>query len=160
MEPEKRIIEINGIKLEVDLRHARRVDEFRIGDRVKVLIKEYQSYKSHAGVIVGFDAFEKLPTIIVAYLDIDHNKAELKYVYINASKGNEDVEICATTDSDLPFQKEDVLRRMDREIEKTKNEVADLQQKRDLFLARFGQYFATEAVLDEHVAKVTEDFES
>jgi len=34
----KQIIEINGVKLEVDLSTAKRIDEFRVGDTVKVLI--------------------------------------------------------------------------------------------------------------------------
>ena len=33
---DKRIIEINGVKLEVDMTTARRIDEFRVGDTVKV----------------------------------------------------------------------------------------------------------------------------
>ena len=34
----KQIIEINGVKLEVDLSTAKRIDEFRVGDTVKVFI--------------------------------------------------------------------------------------------------------------------------
>lgn len=60
---QKTIVEINGIKLEVDLRTAKRVEEYKVGDMVKVLKKEYgDSYKSYAGMIVGFDAFVALPT--------------------------------------------------------------------------------------------------
>ena len=33
----KKIVEVNGIKLEVDMRYAKRIDEFRVGDTVKVL---------------------------------------------------------------------------------------------------------------------------
>ena len=38
---EKRIIEVNGIKMEVDLRNAKRIDQFKVGDSVKVLVKSY-----------------------------------------------------------------------------------------------------------------------
>lgn len=55
MENGKTIIEVNGVKLEVDLRTARRIDEIRIGDRVKVLIKGYSDYKVHAGTVIGFE---------------------------------------------------------------------------------------------------------
>jgi hypothetical protein len=40
---EKTIIEVSGVKLEVDLRQARRIEEIRIGDRVKVLTKDYSA---------------------------------------------------------------------------------------------------------------------
>ena len=33
---EKRIIDINGMKMEVDLRTAKRIDTFKVGDNVKV----------------------------------------------------------------------------------------------------------------------------
>jgi hypothetical protein len=51
---ETRIVEINGVKLELDMRQAKlqSIDTFKVGDSVKVLIKEYgDSYKTHAGVI-------------------------------------------------------------------------------------------------------------
>ena len=34
---EKRIVEIDGVKIEVDLRTAKRIDTFAVGDNVKVL---------------------------------------------------------------------------------------------------------------------------
>ena len=45
-EDNKRIIEINGIKMEVDLRNAKRIDTFKVGDPVKVLDMTYQPQKS------------------------------------------------------------------------------------------------------------------
>ena len=55
----KRIIEINGIKLEVDLSTAKRIDEFRVGDNVKVLRKGYNdNFEVLAGVIVEFVNFK------------------------------------------------------------------------------------------------------
>ena len=38
---EKRIIEINGVKMEIDTRHAVRVDKLAVGTRVKVIRKKY-----------------------------------------------------------------------------------------------------------------------
>ena len=37
---EKRIVEIDGVKIEVDLRTAKRVDSYKVGDNVKILEKE------------------------------------------------------------------------------------------------------------------------
>ncbi|MDH7956462.1 hypothetical protein [Listeria monocytogenes] len=49
---EKRMVEINGIKMEIDMRTAVRVDEFKVGDNIKVLDKNYSNQKIHDGVIV------------------------------------------------------------------------------------------------------------
>ena len=34
-----RVIEINGIKVEVDLRTAKQINQYKVGDNVKLLIK-------------------------------------------------------------------------------------------------------------------------
>ena len=137
---ERTIIEVNGVKLEVDLRTAKRIDQLKVGDRVKVLLKTYSDYKVHAGTVVGFEPFTKLPTIIVAYLDIDYNGATVKFVYFNAE--TKDTEIVAAIDNDqLDVNKADVLGRFDREIEKKQAEADDLRQRRAFFETQFRAYW-------------------
>lgn len=80
----KTIIEINGIKMEVDLRQAKVIENYKIGDNVRLLVKEYDGYKVFPAVIVSFDAFTKLPTIVVAYLEMGYQTADLKFAYINS----------------------------------------------------------------------------
>lgn len=139
MEDSKRIIEINGIKMEVDLRHAKVIDTFKVGDTVKVLIKGYLDYKSHVGMIVGFDEFKNLPTIVVAYLNIDYASTAINFVYINSE--SKDVEICKINDWDIPYSKTQILDRMQVEIDKKAQEVKDLETKKEVFLTMFGKYF-------------------
>jgi hypothetical protein len=63
MDKQTTIIEIGGVKLEVDLRSAKRIDELKIGSRVKCLQKpSYGEMKTLPGVIVGFEPFPSLPT--------------------------------------------------------------------------------------------------
>lgn len=85
----KKIIEVNGVKMELDARTASvsSVDTYRVGDSVTLLLSE-QSYGSAKrtkvlpGVIVDFANFTGNPTIIVCYLTDDYNP-ELKMAYIN-----------------------------------------------------------------------------
>ena len=83
---EKQIVKIGGIKMEVDMRHAKRVDTFHIGDPVKLLLTEGNSVM--AGVIVGFEEFLTLPTIVVAYLSMDYFNSGLKFAYINTESAD------------------------------------------------------------------------
>jgi hypothetical protein len=137
---EKRIIEINGVKLEIDLREAKTVDTFKVGDTVKVLKKKYSdSYESHPGTIVGFDEFKVLPTIIVAYLEISYSECALKFEYINAETKN--VEIVKANELDLQFEQATVMEKFDREIEKKEREIEDIKSKRNYFSKHFGKYF-------------------
>lgn len=136
MNEHTRIVEINGIRVEVDLRTAKRVDTFRVGDPVKVLHKKYgTNYCTFPGIISGFDEFKNLPTITVAYMD----GGELKFAAINAK--TEDYEIIQADRDTLHMEKADVLRLMDRQLAEAEMKVEDLRQRRSYFLERFGAYF-------------------
>ena len=140
MENTKRVIEINGVKLEVDLRDAKIIDNYKVGDTVKILKEKYtDDFKSYLGVIVGFDDFEKHPTIIVCYLDVDYSGADIKFAHINSK--SKDVEICQINEWDVSFTKQDVLDRLNIELEKEKEKVRDLESKKIYFIKMFGKYF-------------------
>lgn len=136
---QKTIIEINGIKLEVDLRTAKRIDTLRVGDRVKCLNKEYQSWKTLPGVVVGFEPFPSFPTIVVCYLDSGY-APDLHFKSFNSE--TKDFEIVPDLDQNsLEINREEVLARMELSAEKKRAELRELEQKRDFFLANFGRYF-------------------
>ena len=137
MEETKRIIEINGVKVEVDLREATQVSTYRVGMRVKVITRPYDTaaWKVHQGVIVAFDAFKSVPTITVCYIE---TSGDLEFAYLNADSKN--VEIAPAND-ELMVEKADVLNNLQREIAKHETSIAELEQKRDYFLVRFGAWF-------------------
>ena len=135
----KQIIEINGVKLEVNLTNARVVENYRVGDVVKVLRKEYNNqWKSHSGTIVGFDAFKNRPTIIIAYVDDGYN-TDIHFLYYNAD--TENAEICPANSNDLAFSKESVIEKMNRDIAKKKAEIDEIEQKRNFFIEHFSRCF-------------------
>jgi len=136
----KTIIEINGVKMELDMRHAKRIDELRVGDRVKVLLKNYSDYKVHAGTIIGFEPFKALPTVIVAYIETGYNSAEVKFVYFNSS--SKDVEIVKAIDDDsIGIEKRDVMSMFDRMVAAKEREIDDLLSKKEYFLRNFQAYW-------------------
>ena len=143
MNEETTIIEINGVKLEVDLRHAKRVDTLRVGDRVKLLEKCYSNtIKLYPGIIAGFEPFPSAPTIIVAYLETSYNTAEVKFAYINtADEESKKFELVPSVDNDLPVDPSDVLELMDREMARRQTELDDLKRRRLFFLTNFQKYF-------------------
>lgn len=145
-EQQTTIIEINGVKMEVDLRHAKIVHQnLRVGSKVKVLEKGgYSGPVVHAGVIVGFEPFVELPTIVVAYVKSGYSAESLSFAYINA-KSAEKWELVPSIDDHLPIVKADVLAQFDREIEKKENEARDLKAKRDFFLRHFQLWFTERA---------------
>lgn len=142
MEQEKTVIEINGIKMEIDLRHARKIESFRVGDKVRVLIKKYDSYASYAGMIVGFDNFRERPTIVIAYIETGSYSAEpLKFAYLN--QDSKDIEIAAMVDDFIAADKSVILSEMDRCILDHKQKIEEMEAKKAYFLKYFGVYFET-----------------
>lgn len=141
MEDNKRIVEINGVKMEVDLRHAKVIhQDLKVGTKVKLLKKEYgDNMKVFPGVVVGFEDFQSLPTIVVAYLDVDYSGAALKFFYFNAKA--ESSELIPAVEDYTMFEKDGVVEALDRGIEAKKVELEELNRKKAYFLKHFNAYF-------------------
>ncbi len=140
---QKTIIEINGVKLEVDLRNAKRIDELKIGSRVKCLVKRYQDWATYPGIIVGFEPFPSKPTIVVAYLETEYSAAQIKFQSFNAE--TKDFEVVADLDhNSLEINRENVLKLFERDITKKELELEEIRQKRKFFLDNFGSFFAAQ----------------
>ncbi len=137
---DKRVVEIDGVKVEVDLRSAKRVDTYKVGDSVKVLTKDYSSYKTHIGVIVGFDEFKKLPTITVAYAKDSYGEYEIKFEGINAE--TKDIEIAPLQEHEKKFDLNSALECFDRNILKKKRELEDAESKKNWFVKNYEKYFS------------------
>lgn len=139
------IVEINGVKMEVDLRQAKMVHEnIRVGTKVKVLEKsDYKSPEVHAGVVVGFEPFQEIPTIVVAYIKGGWSETNfVNFAYINNSEGSRKKwEIVPTMDDEIAISKENVLGGIDREIKKHERNIEDLKARREYFVRNFGVYF-------------------
>lgn len=140
MESDKRIIEINGIKLEVDLRTAVRIDTLQIGSRVKVLVKDYSETKVYPGVVIGFEPFPTKPSIVVAYMKTDYSGANIIFKSYNSD--STDFEIVADLDLNaLEVDKAHLLNLFDREMVKKENEWQEIAMRRQFFLDKFNVYF-------------------
>lgn len=135
----KRIIEINGIKLEVDLMTAKRIDEFKVGDNIKVL----QNAKDVlAGVIVDFVNFKELPTIQIAVFRQDYFGTKIDFINFNSK--TEGIEIMPCSEHELKLEKCRVVDKFNLEIEKKLSELDELTKKRDWFVKYFSKYFEVE----------------
>ena len=139
MSEEERIIEINGVKLEVDLRSARRIDEFKVGDSVKVLDRRNDKNEMRSGVITDFANFKELPTIMVAvYKEGSYwEKPTIEFIPFNAN--TEGIEIVGVSTEEIIVSRDTVVQKFDDEIAKKRDELNDLIIKRDTFVKYFGR---------------------
>ncbi len=134
----KKIVEIQGVKVEVELQEAKVIQQYKIGDAVKVLKREYSSYKVYNGIIADFIPFEKLPTILLAYVEESYSP-ELKFLEFNTE--TEGVEISPAVDPSIPIDKKSMVEKLDRQITNKENELLEMKNKKSYFLDRFGKYF-------------------
>jgi uncharacterized coiled-coil protein SlyX len=140
MSNEKQIIEVNGVRLEVDMRYARRVEELRIGSPVKVLAKStYGGAKVHAGVVIGFEPFQDMPTILVAYVEDNYSTADVKIVSINSMQ--KDFDVVAAVDLDFAVDKNIIIARFERMLAAKQREIDDIQEKMEYFKNNFKAFW-------------------
>jgi hypothetical protein len=135
----KKIIEVHGVKIEVDPATIRIVESYKVGDNVKILLKEYNDWKLHHAVITGFYPFKNKPSIALAYMNEGYGEDKVKFIVLN--EDSKDVELCPAAELDLELDKKDILSSMDRKIESIKADLANHEMQRKFFLERFGQVF-------------------
>ena len=135
-----RVVEINGLKIEVDLRTAKVVEQYKVGDGVKVLVKEYSGYKTHSGVIVRFDMFQNLPTISVAYIEEGYSDSTVKFVGINSE--TKDTKLAPLQEYERQFDYNKSVLSFERAIDKKQLEIDDISQKKKWFVDSYGKYFS------------------
>ena len=139
---EKGSVEIKGVKIQ-----ATESDDkpLKIGDSVKILIKNYgDTYDSYPGIISHYDKFKELPAITVCY--VKHDYSEVKVLFKTITNASEGVEVVRTERLDvegLEFIRNQAVKAIETEIEKTKKEVADLEYKLTWFNQYFGKYFGS-----------------
>lgn len=138
-----REIEINGIKVEVDLRTCKRIDTFKIGDNVKVLKKQYgEEYNVYSGVIVDFVNFKERPALVVAYFDNSYSGVNIKFETI--TKDSKDIEIAPCLPHEMKLNKDRVVDKFDIEIAAKEREADELRQKKQYFIDNFEKFFEEE----------------
>ena len=138
----EREIEIDGVKVAVDMRTIKKIDVYRVGDNVKVLKKSYDTYHTYSGVIVDFVNFKELPAIVVAYFNQDYSGTSIEFETI--TKDTKDIEIAPCLPHELSINKNRVIDKFNYEIEQQQHKVDELKAKRDYFLENFGKFFEEE----------------
>lgn len=145
MEDTKQLIEINGVKMEIDTRYARRVEELRVGSRVKVLIQGYgDDWSAYSGIVVGFEPFPERPTIIVAYVKSSFSEVGLEIAHYH--KDSKKLQIVAALDDDFSVSRAEVLGWFDREVHKAEEKIKEVEAKRQFFLDRFQAYWIDQPI--------------
>ena len=135
------VVEINGIKLDVDVENAKVINEYKVGMNVKVLVKEYSGHVAYPGVITEFVNFKELPTIVIAIFKESYLGVDIEFVYYNTANADK-YEIAPSCEHELKINKERAVDKFNNFIEKKKAEMEDAIAKRDYFIKYFDKHFS------------------
>lgn len=132
-----------------------RVESLRIGDPVKVLQKP-ASYstdmKVYYGVVVAFELFKKLPTLVILYAESGYASCDLKTLYYNekvASKEDApEIIRCPPSDIQRASVATDFRRSIQVEREKLQAQMRELDFKEKYFVEYFGSLVGEGNLID------------
>lgn len=137
-----RVIEINGLQIEVDGSTDVAEGPFKIGDPVKVLHKGLANTepKIMPGVIIGYGGFLTLPSIEVMVLGEEYTWSAFRFIVINEQV--RDFEIVRCNRYEQVFGCSKIVERLDRDIARRELELLDLKNKKFFFAKNFQKAFA------------------
>lgn len=116
-----------------------RAEVLKVGDAVRVLINpSYGDMKVHTGVIVGFEPFASKPTIIVAYIEAEYSKAEMKMLYFGGDETKNAEILAAPEGYQIEVERQRVLDWFDSEQRKAEAQIDEIKAKRAYFIRYFG----------------------
>lgn len=134
---------VGAVTIAANREAAIRAEILQVGDAVRVLSKpDYGESKVHTGVIVGFEPFNDLPTIIVAYIEVNYASAEMKMLFFNDKAKGFEI-LAAAPDSNIEIERSRVIDWFTTEERKKLNELDELRAKRAYFEKYFGSVLST-----------------
>lgn len=140
------IVEIKGVKVDVDLREAVAIETLRVGDAVRVLKKNYgDTFSVHSGCVIGFEQFKNLPTIVIAYATIDYSGAKVEF--LNYNEGTKDIEVIKADSLTISgFNMDDAFKALDKNITKAEQDLKSAKEQRAFFESHIGKAWASATV--------------
>ena len=134
-------IEVNGVKFAVDLTKAKQINEFRLGDPIKVMLKKYgDTFEVYPGIITGFDMFQTTPGINIAYVDKGYSPS---IEFRTITEMSTEIQIAPMMNiDDVTLEREMVITALNRNIEQRQVELETAIQKKKYFEKHFGLMFS------------------
>lgn len=144
------IVNINGVDIDVpDSAIKPSTSALKIGDPVKLLVKsQYSEPQVCAGVVVGFEMFQSLPTISVAYLGGGSFSPTFAFAHINTKSADKYELVHGLDRQILQIDRSRIEQVLAEDVEKKRRELDESLSKQRFFNERFAAYF-TKALVQE-----------
>lgn len=138
-EAKNKTIELNEAMVKIGLKKEEAINNYKVGNYVKLLIKDIFDFESYPGRIVGIYYSNDEPIIVVAYLKQPFDRFNISYIEICPS--SEDTKIEPLNDWDFPIERLSMLKRFKIEILSKEQEVTEMKSNVKRFEQIFDEYF-------------------
>lgn len=144
------IVTINGVDIDVpDSTIKQSSHTLKVGDPVKLLTKsQYSEPTVCAGVVAGFEMFQSLPTITVAYLAGPAYSPTFAFAHINSKSADKYEMVHGLDRQILEIDRSRIEQVLADAVEKQRRELDEALAKQRFFTERFAAYF-TKALAEE-----------
>lgn len=149
------VITINGVNIEVPEQAQASAEPLRVGDPVKLLVKaQYIEPKVCAGVVAGFELFQTMPTITIAYVDPASytNSGVLMFAHLNAKSADKYELVHGLDRALLDIDQGRIQQLLQNDIATKRRELDEAEQRLRFFNERFGAYFSRALEAKLHAA--------
>ncbi|MCK4258779.1 MAG: hypothetical protein KAX49_07360 [Halanaerobiales bacterium] len=127
-------MELNGMKFEIE-HNVKQIHTFKVGEKIKVLKKDYSSYGIHLGMITNYDNFNGEDVVTIVYIEKGYNDAKIKIEYLT-----KDSEIkLLPYDEEIDFEKDKILDAFDEKIKEKEAETKKIKLEKEYFIKKFGE---------------------
>ena len=149
------VITINGVDIEVPEQAQTPAEPLRVGDPVKLLVKsQYGEPKVCAGVVAGFELFQTMPTITIAYVDPSSysGTGALTFAHLNEKSADKYELVHGLDRALLDIDQGRIQQLLQNDIAKKQQELDEAKQRLRFFNERFGAYFSRALEAELHAA--------
>jgi len=94
-------LQINGKTFKIN-QSVEIAEEYKLGDTVRILVKDYSEFVAYSGIIVAIDDFAKSPSVTVCYFTNGYNP-EVKFKTISGNEKDSEISKGGDFDDSLSF---------------------------------------------------------
>lgn len=135
-EQNTRIVEFGVMKVECNTGTAKQVETLKVGDPVKLLIKNGDYPYIEYGFVMGFANFKSLSIITVVYVD-EFGRIQFAHV----TEKSKFFEIAPCSENEIDPDEFDTEKEIDNKIQHLETEIRELKVKKRAFKKIFEKIF-------------------
>jgi bifunctional DNA-binding transcriptional regulator/antitoxin component of YhaV-PrlF toxin-antitoxin module len=142
----KKIIELNGSKVEIDFESAKKIETYKIGDSVKVIVKKYgNNYSLCPGVITGFvsdgNDFNAIEVLLMKF-DSYAQSGSMEVIFITDKPDGEYI-LAPLTTADTFVKYDTAIDLIERDIQKKVFELEQAKSRLKFIVEYYGKIVAS-----------------